>query len=77
MMSQMARTLTVHSGYADYLFRFKLRGLPYCACNPAKIEDVLHIFEERNMFLRDAQHPAQDAGDVTGGSSATSDESST
>ncbi|GBP59790.1 hypothetical protein EVAR_30059_1 [Eumeta japonica] len=34
-----------------YLFRFRLRGSPYCACDPAKIQDVLHVLEDCDMFL--------------------------
>ncbi|GBP92790.1 Retrovirus-related Pol polyprotein from type-1 retrotransposable element R1 3, partial [Eumeta japonica] len=44
--------ITGHGGFSQYLFRFKLKNSPYCACDPAKIQDVLHVFEECDMFLR-------------------------
>ncbi|GBP73389.1 Retrovirus-related Pol polyprotein from type-1 retrotransposable element R1 3 [Eumeta japonica] len=53
MTSQVAQTLTGHGGFAQYLFRFKLRDAPYCACDPAKIQDVLHVLEDCDMFLRE------------------------
>ncbi|GBP66483.1 Eukaryotic translation initiation factor 4 gamma 3 [Eumeta japonica] len=31
---------------------FKLKDSPYCTCNPAKIQDVLHVLEECDMCLR-------------------------
>ncbi|GBP86162.1 hypothetical protein EVAR_57866_1 [Eumeta japonica] len=33
--------------------RLKLKDSPYCACDPAKMQDVLHVLEKRPMFLRD------------------------
>ncbi|GBP00741.1 hypothetical protein EVAR_76971_1 [Eumeta japonica] len=39
--------------FTCYLFRFNLWDSPYCACDPAKIQDVLHVFEECDMFLRE------------------------
>ncbi|GBP77677.1 hypothetical protein EVAR_57062_1 [Eumeta japonica] len=48
-----AQILTGHDGFAQYLFRFKLRGSPYCICDPAKFQDVLHIFEDCDMFHRE------------------------
>ncbi|GBP03239.1 Glycine N-methyltransferase [Eumeta japonica] len=33
---QVAQTLTSHGGFAQYLFSFKLRDSPHCACDPAK-----------------------------------------
>ncbi|GBP34173.1 hypothetical protein EVAR_30725_1 [Eumeta japonica] len=48
-----AQTLTSHGGFAQYLFRFKLRHSPHCACDPAKTQDVLHVLEDCNMFLRE------------------------
>ncbi|GBP31640.1 hypothetical protein EVAR_84086_1 [Eumeta japonica] len=41
-----------HGGFAQYLFKFKLKDLPYCACDSAKFQDVLHVLEECDMFLR-------------------------
>ncbi|GBP40758.1 hypothetical protein EVAR_26422_1 [Eumeta japonica] len=32
---------------------FKLRDSPYCACDPAKIQDVLHVLEDCDMFHRE------------------------
>ncbi|GBP21438.1 hypothetical protein EVAR_12039_1 [Eumeta japonica] len=52
MTSHMAQTLTGHGGFAQYLFKFKLRDSPHCACDPAKIQDVLHVLEDCDMFLR-------------------------
>ncbi|GBP17603.1 hypothetical protein EVAR_12310_1 [Eumeta japonica] len=42
-----------HGGFSQYLFRFKLRYSPHCACDPAKIQDVLHVLEDCDMFLRE------------------------
>ncbi|GBP51478.1 hypothetical protein EVAR_44453_1 [Eumeta japonica] len=53
MTSQVARTLTGHGGFAQYLYRFKLWDSLYCACDPAKIQDVLHILEDCDMFHRE------------------------
>ncbi|GBP14607.1 Putative 115 kDa protein in type-1 retrotransposable element R1DM [Eumeta japonica] len=53
MTSQMAQTLMGHGGFAQYLHRFKLKDSPYCACDHAKIQDVLHVLEECPMFLRE------------------------
>ncbi|GBP93905.1 hypothetical protein EVAR_90905_1 [Eumeta japonica] len=49
MTSQMAQTPTGHGGFAQYLHRFKLKDSPYCVCDPAKIQDVLHVLEECPM----------------------------
>ncbi|GBP60304.1 hypothetical protein EVAR_26716_1 [Eumeta japonica] len=51
MTSLMAQTLTGHGGFAQYLHRFKLKDSPYCACDPAEIQDVLHVLTECPMFL--------------------------
>ncbi|GBP15238.1 UDP-glucuronosyltransferase 2B13 [Eumeta japonica] len=53
MMSQVAQTLTEYGEFAQYLHRFKPKDSPYCAYNPAKIQDVLHVLEEFPMFFRD------------------------
>ncbi|GBP97433.1 Retrovirus-related Pol polyprotein from type-1 retrotransposable element R1 [Eumeta japonica] len=53
MTSHLAQTLTGHGGFSQYLHRFKLKDSPYCACDPAKIQDVLHVLEECPMFLRE------------------------
>ncbi|GBP00885.1 Retrovirus-related Pol polyprotein from type-1 retrotransposable element R1 [Eumeta japonica] len=50
MTSHLAQTLTGHGGFSQYLHRFKLKDSPYCACDPAKIQDVLHVLEECPMF---------------------------
>ncbi|GBP26266.1 hypothetical protein EVAR_16120_1 [Eumeta japonica] len=49
----MAQILTGHGGFAQYLHRFKLKDSPYCACDPAKIQDMLHVLEECPVFLRE------------------------
>ncbi|GBP91972.1 Putative 115 kDa protein in type-1 retrotransposable element R1DM [Eumeta japonica] len=51
MTSQVAQTLTGHGGFAQYLFR--LRDSPYYACDPVKIQNVLHVLEDCDMFLRE------------------------
>ncbi|GBP96827.1 Putative 115 kDa protein in type-1 retrotransposable element R1DM [Eumeta japonica] len=53
MTSHMAQTFTGHGGFAQYLFRFKLRDSPHCACDPVKIQDVLHVLEDCDMFFRE------------------------
>ncbi|GBP73996.1 Retrovirus-related Pol polyprotein from type-1 retrotransposable element R1 3 [Eumeta japonica] len=53
MTSQIAQTLTGYGGFAHYLFRFKLKDSPYCACDPAKEQDILHALEECCMFMRE------------------------
>ncbi|GBP85084.1 hypothetical protein EVAR_51203_1 [Eumeta japonica] len=50
MTSHLAQTLTGHGGFSQYLHRFKLKDSPYCACDPAKIQDVLHVLEECQCF---------------------------
>ncbi|GBP96368.1 hypothetical protein EVAR_65698_1 [Eumeta japonica] len=40
MTSHLAQTLTGHGGFSQYLHRFKLKDSPYCACDPAKIQDA-------------------------------------
>ncbi|GBP47888.1 hypothetical protein EVAR_33605_1 [Eumeta japonica] len=47
----MAQILTGHGGFALYLYRFKLRDSPYCACDPSKIQDVLYVLEVCDMFV--------------------------
>ncbi|GBP40616.1 hypothetical protein EVAR_41696_1 [Eumeta japonica] len=42
MTSPFAQTLTGHGGFAQYLFRFKLKDPTYCARDPTKIQDVMH-----------------------------------
>ncbi|GBP20381.1 hypothetical protein EVAR_14630_1 [Eumeta japonica] len=49
----MAQTLTSHGGFMQYLLMFKLRDLPYRACDPAKIQDVLHDLEDCDMLHRE------------------------
>ncbi|GBP70542.1 hypothetical protein EVAR_47925_1 [Eumeta japonica] len=48
---RMAQILTGHGGFVQYLFRLKLRDSLYCACDPTKIQDVLHVLKKRYMFL--------------------------
>ncbi|GBP96905.1 Putative 115 kDa protein in type-1 retrotransposable element R1DM [Eumeta japonica] len=35
---------------------FKLKDSPYCACDPAKIQDVLHVLEECQCFCGSVWH---------------------
>ncbi|GBP58488.1 hypothetical protein EVAR_82465_1 [Eumeta japonica] len=42
-----------HGGFAQYVHRFKLKDSPYCTCDTAKIQDVLHVLEECPTFLRE------------------------
>ncbi|GBP74718.1 hypothetical protein EVAR_103552_1 [Eumeta japonica] len=42
--------LTGHDGFA-HLYKFKLKDSPYCACDPAKLQGVLHVHEESHIFL--------------------------
>ncbi|GBP03304.1 hypothetical protein EVAR_2704_1 [Eumeta japonica] len=51
--SQVAQTLTDHGRFANYLYRFNLRDSPYCACDSAKIQDVLHVLKNCIMFYRE------------------------
>ncbi|GBP13866.1 hypothetical protein EVAR_10442_1 [Eumeta japonica] len=60
MTSQMVQALVDHGRFMQYLFRFKLRDSPYCACDRAKIQDLLHVLEECGMFLR--EHAALGTG---------------
>ncbi|GBP14733.1 hypothetical protein EVAR_9635_1 [Eumeta japonica] len=53
MTSQIVQTLTEYGGFAQYPHRFKLKDSTYYACDPAKIQDVLHVLEECPMFLRE------------------------
>ncbi|GBP38146.1 hypothetical protein EVAR_80430_1 [Eumeta japonica] len=53
MTSPFAQTLTGYGGFAHYLFRFKLKNSPYCACDLAKEQDVLHALEECHMLARE------------------------
>ncbi|GBP79726.1 Retrovirus-related Pol polyprotein from type-1 retrotransposable element R1 3 [Eumeta japonica] len=53
MTSQVAQTLTAHVRLAQYLSEFRLRDSPHCACDLAKIQDVLHVLEDCDMFLRE------------------------
>ncbi|GBP14791.1 hypothetical protein EVAR_75387_1 [Eumeta japonica] len=53
MTSQLAQTLMGHGGFARYLYRFKLQNSPYCACDPAKIQALLHVLEDCDMFHRE------------------------
>ncbi|GBP46674.1 Retrovirus-related Pol polyprotein from type-1 retrotransposable element R1 3 [Eumeta japonica] len=49
----LAQALTGHSGFAQYLHRFKLANSPYCACAPDKTQDLLHVLEECPIFLKE------------------------
>ncbi|GBP45066.1 Putative 115 kDa protein in type-1 retrotransposable element R1DM [Eumeta japonica] len=53
MMPLLAQTLTGHGGFAKYLNRFKLKNSPYCACVPDKVQDLLHVLEERSIFAKE------------------------
>ncbi|GBP78285.1 hypothetical protein EVAR_57131_1 [Eumeta japonica] len=53
--SQVAQTLTNHGGFARYLYGFKVRVSSYCACDPAKIQDVQHVLEDCDMFHRERE----------------------
>ncbi|GBP05693.1 hypothetical protein EVAR_5037_1 [Eumeta japonica] len=55
MTSQMAQALTGHGRFTQYLFSFKLRDPLHCPSDPAKIQDVLHVLEECDMFLRERE----------------------
>ncbi|GBP33114.1 Retrovirus-related Pol polyprotein from type-1 retrotransposable element R1 3 [Eumeta japonica] len=50
--SQLAPTLMGHGEFAQYLFRFYLKDSPYCVCDPPETQDVLHVLEECDIFLR-------------------------
>ncbi|GBP20116.1 hypothetical protein EVAR_5546_1 [Eumeta japonica] len=52
-LSYAKKTLTGHGGFARYLYRFRLRHLPQCVCDPAKTQHVLHVLEDCDMFLRE------------------------
>ncbi|GBP71126.1 hypothetical protein EVAR_37220_1 [Eumeta japonica] len=60
MTPLLAQILTVHSGFVQYLYRFKLKNLPYCACTPDKVQDVLHVLEECLIFAK--EHAETEAG---------------
>ncbi|GBP89234.1 Retrovirus-related Pol polyprotein from type-1 retrotransposable element R1 3 [Eumeta japonica] len=66
MTPQMAQTLTGHGRFAQYLHRFKLKNSPYCACDPAKIQNVLHVLEECPMFLRERVALETEIGVIVG-----------
>ncbi|GBP36110.1 hypothetical protein EVAR_93803_1 [Eumeta japonica] len=66
MTSHLAQTLTGHGGFSQYLHRFKLKDSPYCACDPAKIQDVLHVLEECPMFLRERVALETEIGVIVG-----------
>ncbi|GBP17912.1 hypothetical protein EVAR_7905_1 [Eumeta japonica] len=51
--SQVAQTLTDHGEFTHYLYRFELRDSPYRACDSAKIQSVLHVLEDCDMFHRE------------------------
>ncbi|GBP03294.1 hypothetical protein EVAR_2698_1 [Eumeta japonica] len=53
MTSQVAQTLTGYGGFVNYLYRFKLRDSPHCACDPTEIQDVLHVLENCDIFHRE------------------------
>ncbi|GBP46653.1 hypothetical protein EVAR_86905_1 [Eumeta japonica] len=74
MTSHLAQTLTGHGGFSQYLHRFKLKDSPYCACDPAKIQDVLHVLEECPMFLRGVWHWKRRLASLSGGVSNNSTE---
>ncbi|GBP73992.1 hypothetical protein EVAR_76667_1 [Eumeta japonica] len=57
MTSQVAQTLMGHGGFAQYSYRFKLRDSPYWVCDSAKIQNVLHILEDCDMFHRERAQP--------------------
>ncbi|GBP00870.1 hypothetical protein EVAR_50151_1 [Eumeta japonica] len=40
-------------GFRCRTLRFKLRDSPHCACDPVKIQDVLHVLEDCDMFFRE------------------------
>ncbi|GBP82533.1 hypothetical protein EVAR_91658_1 [Eumeta japonica] len=65
MTSLLAQTLTGHGGFSQYLHRFKLKDSPYC-CDPAKIQDVLHVLEECPMFLRERVALETEIGVIVG-----------
>ncbi|GBP51033.1 hypothetical protein EVAR_37191_1 [Eumeta japonica] len=50
VLKEVSQTLTDHDGFTQYLFRFKLRDSPYNACDPVKIQDVLHVFKDCDTF---------------------------
>ncbi|GBP28238.1 hypothetical protein EVAR_19086_1 [Eumeta japonica] len=66
MTSQMAQTLTEHGGFAQYLHRFKSKDSPYCVCDPAKIQDMLHVLKECTMFLRERGMMETEIGVIIG-----------
>ncbi|GBP92257.1 hypothetical protein EVAR_68218_1 [Eumeta japonica] len=76
MIGFRCRVLKGHGGFAHYLYRFKLKDSPYCACDPAKEEDGLHTFEECHIFMRECED-LEIAIDRGGGTSPEILESST
>ncbi|GBP16456.1 hypothetical protein EVAR_72839_1 [Eumeta japonica] len=65
--SQMAQTLTGHGGFAQYLHRFKLKDSSYCACDPAKILEVLHVLQECQCFCGSVWHWKRKSASLSGG----------
>ncbi|GBP46186.1 hypothetical protein EVAR_24593_1 [Eumeta japonica] len=64
--SPMAQILTGYVGFAQNLHMLKLKDSPYCVCDPAKIQDVLHVLEEYPMFLRDLVALEAEIGVIVG-----------
>ncbi|GBP24064.1 hypothetical protein EVAR_27287_1 [Eumeta japonica] len=50
--AQVRSTIAAFPGWNKHTW-FKLWDSPYCACNPAKIQEMLHVLEECDMFLRE------------------------
>ncbi|GBP87911.1 hypothetical protein EVAR_100206_1 [Eumeta japonica] len=48
MTSKIAQTLKEHGGFARYMSRFKLKDSRCRACDPAKIQNVLHVLGYAN-----------------------------
>ncbi|GBP26397.1 hypothetical protein EVAR_75529_1 [Eumeta japonica] len=53
----IAQTLTGHGGFAQCLYRFKLKNLPYCVCAPDKVQDILHVLENVQSSRKNVQRP--------------------
>ncbi|GBP80357.1 hypothetical protein EVAR_54745_1 [Eumeta japonica] len=53
MTALLAQILTGHGGFAQYLYRLKLKNSPYCACAPDEVQNVLHVLKECLFFVKE------------------------
>ncbi|CAK1585006.1 unnamed protein product [Parnassius mnemosyne] len=49
---EIVQVITGHGGFSEYLYRFKCKESPACACDPEREETIMHLLTECPIYSR-------------------------